>query len=270
MKIKVLFLGLTACLAVSASGQGVTSSAASGSSTQISQNGKELMTGTETSLSATLQKSLNVEKAKVGDQVVLKTTKTVKQNGDVVIEKGSRLVGRITDIQRKTKDSAGSKVAILFDKLQQGDTSLPVNVSIVSVTSAAARTAIGDDLFAESAASSSTTARGSTSAGSGGLLGSVGNTAGGLGNTVGGVANSTVNTVGSTVNTVGSTTGATAGSVGRSVRGLQIVNSADASVGGSSTLSLTGGNLKLQEGTSFQLAISSSSIISAAKAKDKN
>src|SRR5690606_6409314 len=101
-------------------------------------------------LTGQLQGSLNAEKAKVGDEVVLKITKTVKENGVTVIEKGARLVGRITDVKQKTKDRAGSEIAVFFDKLRDGSDVTPVAVTILSVTrlvsSSSSRTV--DDTFA--------------------------------------------------------------------------------------------------------------------------
>ena len=91
----------------------------------------------------------------------------------------------------------------------------------------------------------------------------------GFGSTVGGVVNTSTSTVGSvagsTTNAVGNTVGATtntAGSTGTnltgSLRGLQITQSSDASAQGGSTLSLSGSNLRLDRGTTFSLAVSSS------------
>lgn len=265
MKTKILFLGLTAMMAISAAGQTVTGTgtASANNSTQVEDKGTGLIAGSETAISATLQKSLNAEKAKVGDQVVLKTTKAVKQNGEVIIKKGTRLIGKVTEVQRKSKANADSKIGILFDTLDQGGHSIPVNVSIIAVANSAAQMAAGDDLFASSSAGSTTSARGSTTAPSGGLLGGVTNTVGGLVNTAG-------SAVGSTVNTVGETAGTAVSTVGRSTGGLQVMNSTDASTSGSSTLSLSGGNIKLDQGTSFRLAITSTSDLSLTKAVEKN
>ena len=105
-------------------------------------------------------------------------------------------------------------------------------------------------------ARSSTSTR--SSGGNAGLLG-------GVGNTVGGVVNTTTNTAGnvagSTTNAVGSSVGATtntAGNLTGSLGGLQITQSTNASAEGGSTLSLAGGNLRLDSGATFQLSVSSS------------
>jgi hypothetical protein len=192
----------------------------------------------------------------------LKTKKAIKQNGEVVVDKGAKLIGRVTEVKERAKGDATSRIGVLFDTLKQGDMTMPVQASIVSVVNVAARaTAANTDLFADS----NTTASGSTrttssgsSSGGGGLLGGVTSTAGGVLNTttstVGGVANTATNTVGGVANTTTSAVGSTAGSLGR----IQVAQSTDASASGSSTLLLNGGNLKLEKGTTFNVALSSS------------
>jgi hypothetical protein len=62
-------------------------------------------------------------------------------------------------------------------------------------------------------------------------------------------------------NAVGSTVGATTGAAGNlsgSLRELQISQSSSASAQSGSTLSLAGNNLRLESGTTFNLAISNS------------
>src|SRR6185369_14121674 len=92
----------------------------------------------------------------------------------------------------------------------------------------------------------------------GGLVGGVVNTADGVVNTttsrVGNVAGTTTTAVASTVGSATNTTGNLSGSL----RGLQINQSTSASAQGESTLSLTGSNLRLESGTTFNLAISNS------------
>lgn len=218
-----------------------------------------------TSVSAQLESSLDVRKAKVGEEVILKTKKAIKENGQTLIQKGSTLVGRVTEVQERTKGMAASKIGILFHTLNQNGQSLPVNAMITSITRTSAYGGGGanDDIFASTSASSSI--RANTQSSSGGLLGGVGNTVGGVANsgtsTVSNVTNTTGQVLGSTVNTVGRTTGA----VTSNIPGLQVSNSADASVSGGSTLSLTGNNLKLDKGTNFGLSIQRSSSVSTSK-----
>src|SRR5215470_1151369 len=69
-----------------------------------------------TSLQAELVKSLDAKKAKPGDEVSAKVTQDVKSDGKVVIHKGTRLVGHVTEAQARTKEQANSTLGIAFDK----------------------------------------------------------------------------------------------------------------------------------------------------------
>ena len=268
MKISILGMGLILSLSGAALAQNA-SSTGSGSiknNTSATKTGSGLSIASGTQVAAELQSTLNAEKAKAGDEVILKTTSVIRQNGQVVIQKGSKSSGRVTDVQRKAKGEAGSRISVLVDTLKQGDVLTPISASIVSVTSVASRvSASNDSLFADSNVSSSSSASASRGSAGGGLLGGVGNTAGGVANTatstVGGVAGTATNTVGGLANTAGSTVG----SAGSAIRGISVSQSADASASGGSTISLGSGNLKLEKGTTFRLSVSESSNTSVTK-----
>ncbi len=194
-----------------------------------------------TNLDAKLLSTLDVKKAEVGDEVVLKTTQSIKQNGEVIIPKGTKLIGRITEVQRKTKENKTSKISMIFESLQNKDLALPLNASIVSISNVSSNLRGGDSLGADvtgSSRSSSTASSGSSSGG--GLLGGVTNTVGGVTNTVG-------NTVGGTTNTLG-----------RTVNGIQITKSVDATAQGSSTLSAQNKDVRIEKGATFQLQLNQS------------
>lgn len=273
MKKSILGVGLILSIsgAVFAQQSSATGSGSAQNNTAVTKNGNVISLASGTQVAAELQKSLNADKAKVGDQVVLKTTQSVKQNGKVVIEKGSKLLGRVTDVQRRANGQAGSKISVLFDTLKQGDTSIPVTATVISVTNAATRAAVNDSLFADSSVASSSSATASRPAAGGGLLGGVGSTVGGVADTavstVGGVTGTATNTLGGVTNTAASTLGSTTDSVGGTIRGLSVSQSANASASGGSTISLDSGNLKLEKGTTFGLALSTSS---NAKSADGN
>ena len=205
-------------------------------------NGRSVQTSlaSGTSLNAELQKTIDVNRSKVGDTVILKTTQSVKQDGEIVIPKGTNLVGRVTDVQRRTKDNALSRIGIVFDSLQGKQLSMPLTATIVSITNAGARSQVDDSLMADSSAGSRTTAS-TTSGGSGGLLG-------GVTGTLGSVVNTTTQTVGTVTNTA-------AGTVGPTLRGLQISTSASGSANGSTTLSSTDKNLRVEKGANFHVRI---------------
>ncbi|MBK6750612.1 MAG: hypothetical protein IPG67_11540 [Acidobacteria bacterium] len=82
-----------------------------------------------------LQSSLNVATAKLGDEVVLKTTKSIKQNGTVIIAKGSKIFGLVTGVQRKSTDNKGSSISIRFDRVERNGSVTPIRSFVSSVFS---------------------------------------------------------------------------------------------------------------------------------------
>jgi hypothetical protein len=238
-----------------------TGSAAAGNETSVSKQGRQVNLASNTALAAQLENSLDARRAKVGDQVVLKTTQAVKQNGEVIVPKGAKLIGRVTEVQQHTRSSGESRIGVAFDRLQKGALDMPITATVVSITQARSQTrAVDSTLESETMSSSGTrtTTRSSSGGQGGGLLGGVGNTVGGVTNTttttVGNVAGTTTNAVGSTV---GATTN-TAGNLTGSLKGLQITQSGGASAEGGSSLRLNTGNLRLESGTTFNLLVSSS------------
>jgi len=257
MKRLVLGLGLVFVLSMMGFGQKASSKAtgSAANSTSASKNGKNVNIASGTQIAGQLQNSLDVQRAKVGDEVILKTTSAIKQNGQVVIQKGSRLMGHVTEVQQRARGQAASKIGVLFDTLSQGGDQIPINAAITSITQANAHSTIGDDVSSDISGSSSTSASTRTgSGGGGGLLG-------GVGNAVGGVVNTTTQTVGGVTNTAGQTLGNTTQAVGGTLRGIQISQSGGASASGGSTLSLNGGNLRLDKGTTFNLSLSESASV---------
>ena len=233
-------------------------SVSAGNETSVSKQGREVNLASNTALAAQLENSLDARHAKVGDKVVLKTTQAVKQSGEVIVPKGAKLLGRVTEVQQRTKSNGESRIGIAFDRLQKGALDMPITASIVSITQGRTRTrAMDSSVESETMASSSTRTTTRSSNGDG-LLNGVGNTVGGAVNTttstVGNVAGTTTNAIGSTV---GTTTN-TAGNLTGSLKGLQITQSTSASAEGGSTLSLNSGNLRVESGATFNLLVSSS------------
>ncbi|HSS22584.1 MAG TPA: hypothetical protein VLL54_21105 [Pyrinomonadaceae bacterium] len=267
MKRITLALGLCLVCSIAISSQQSDTRASGETSSQTTAMangaGKTINLDSGTSLSGQLQNSIDVRHAKVGDEVLLKTTKAIKSGGQTVVNKGSRLVGHITEVAQKTKSNGDSRIGILFDRLEQGTLQTPITASITSITSAATNAQVGnDDMFANSSAGSSTrtssSAGPSSSAGTGGLLGGVGNAVGSTTSTVGNVVGNTTSAVGTTVNSTTNTVGNTTNGVGRSLGGIQISQSSSTTVEGSSVLSLQGGNLRLEKGTNFNLVLTQS------------
>jgi hypothetical protein len=221
---------------------------AKGKKAPLADSGDRVSLMSGTNLDAQLQKTIDVNNAKVGDEVILKVTKSIKQNGEVVIPKGTELVGRVTEVQRRTKQNSTSKLGMLFDRIQGRDLSAPFSASIVSITNVAAQTAVGDSLMADTSGSSQTSGGVSRGSSGGGLLG-------GVGSTVGGLVNTTTQTVGTVTNTAAQTAGTATGTVGRTLNGIQISSSATGSASSSSTLSSTNKNVRVEKGATFNLRV---------------
>ncbi len=273
MKKLLLSISLVVILAGLAWGQGAETrgSATASNDTSVRKQNRQIDLQSGTQLAAQLENSLDARRAKPGDRVVLKTIQAIKQDGDVIIPKGAQLIGHVSNVQQQTKSHAESSIAVVFDRLRTGSTETKITANILSITQARSQgqTANNDSFGSASSTSSSGRSNSSVSTsgqrGGGGLLGGVGGTVGGVVNTstsiVDSVANNTTNAVGNTVGTTTSTAVAGSGNLTGSLRGLQITQSSDASAQGGSTLSLTGRNLRLESGTTFNLAVSNSTSV---------
>jgi hypothetical protein len=153
-----------------------------------------------TTVNSVLSKPLDSRKCKPGDEVVATVSQDVKADGKVVVKKGSKLVGHITEAKTNGEGQANSSLGIIFDHavLKNGQ---QVEMRSVVQAIAAAQTnpasSMGDDMGAMGGGSIASTS--SASKGSG-LLGGVGSTASAttgaatnLGGNVTGAANSTLN-----------------------------------------------------------------------------
>ena len=255
---------LAATVAFSQAQSTAKGSSSSSNKTSVSKGDRELISS-GTIVNAELMNSIDVRKSKVGDEVLLKTTKAIKENGDTVVAKGTTLVGRITEIQQRTKDNSQSRVGMLVDRIQGKDLNAPISVSILSMTTARA-TAATNDAFADaglmSSSSGSVRSSGSRGGGGGGLLGGVGNTVGGVvntatqttGNVVGGVTQTATNTVGSVTQTAGNTVGG----VGRTVNGIQISQAMGGSASGSTNFSAQHKDVRIEKGATFNVQFNNS------------
>ncbi len=86
-----------------------------------------------TRLAAELQNTVDVRKAKVGDEVVLRTVQAIKAEGRTVVNKGARLMGRVTNVEQKTKANDASRLGLVFDRLETGALEFPISVTITSI-----------------------------------------------------------------------------------------------------------------------------------------
>jgi len=171
-------------------------SASATGSARAGSNSADMATGSSqatvasgSKIDATLSKPLDAKKNKPGDPVEARTNEDVKQNGKVVMKKGTHVFGHVT--QARESGQSQSQLGIVFDHavLNNGQ-EVPFNAwiqALAAAQSAATLTPASDDMMA-----------------SGGGMGAVSGTARGGGGLVGGVASTAGATTASVVNTAGS------------------------------------------------------------------
>jgi hypothetical protein len=192
------------------SGATASSNTSNSTSAKAGQNSASLSGGT--AVNAALAQPVDAKKNKPGDQVTAKTTEATKSEGKVVIPRGTRLIGHVTECKQRGKEEKESALGIVFDKaiLKNGE-EIPLNVTIRALAAAqtAAVSSVGsDDLSAGGGAMSSGRASG------GGALGGVRSTAGAATGAVTNTAANVGGVAGSAVNSTASATGAARGAVG--------------------------------------------------------
>lgn len=241
------------------SGATATSNTSSSTSANAGQNAASLSSGT--TMNAALSQPVDAKKNKPGDQVTAKTTEATKSEGKVVIPRGTKLIGHVTECRQRSKEEKESALGIAFDKaiLKNGE-EIPLNVSIraLAAAQAAASSSVGGDEFPAGGGTV-----GSARASGGGTLGNVRSTAGSATGTVantaanaGGVANGAVN---STVNAAGAVGGLNAAGQLASnsqgvfgLEGLSLRSAASNNTQGS-LITSTSKNVHLDSGTQFVL-----------------
>src|ERR1700692_435927 len=102
MKRMILTAGLSLVCGLAVNAQTANTSvrgeASNQTSSAASARNKSINLDSGTRLAGELQSTIDARKAKVGDQVVLKTTQAIKSQGRTVVGKGSRLIGHVTEV----------------------------------------------------------------------------------------------------------------------------------------------------------------------------
>src|ERR1700686_284101 len=82
-----------------------------------------------------LTKTIDVKKIKTGDQVEAKVTQDMKAgNGEVIVPKDTKIVGRVTEAQSRNKEQKESQIAIAFDRAVMktgGEVNLPMSIQAI-------------------------------------------------------------------------------------------------------------------------------------------
>lgn len=212
-----------------------------------------------------LTKPVDCKKAKPGDEVTAKVTEDVKSNGHVVVHKGSKVVGHVTEVQARDKEHADSKLGIAFDKVVLKDGQEMAFNGVVQaiappaqvLANASANQGAGLDAPGGGGGGRMPSGGGHGPGGGGGLLGgatsTVGATAGAATSTVGSVGGNVGGTAGaatSGLSSRGTLTSASSGAIG--LQGLNLSSATAGSAQGSLITSPTQ-NIKLDSGTQVLL-----------------
>src|SRR6266478_7174614 len=124
---------------------------------------------------AELSRPVDVRKNKPGDEVIAKTTQDVKSDGKVVLPKGSKIVGKVTQAQARAKGQDESQLGIAFDHaILKDGTQVPVSFAIQAIGNPQASASAAADDSAAIAGDAGGMARGSGSGATsshGGLVG---------------------------------------------------------------------------------------------------
>jgi len=247
-------------------------SAKADASASAQAGGQSARVESGTTFEAELSKGLEAKKCKPGDRVEAKASKDVKSSADgkVVVPKGSKILGRVTEAKARGEGQSQSALGIVFDKAVTKDgREIPLNVVVQAV--AASRAALAaessaHDTMAMPSATGSAAGSGAAST-SGGLVGGVTSTAGAAVGATTGAAGSLGQTAGATLGATTQTAAGVTGGVGGldaagnltssssgalGLRGLALQSESASAASGSLITSSTE-NVRLASGTRFLL-----------------
>lgn len=228
--------------------QGAASASASGSAAaSANAEGTSAGLSSGTTINTELQTTLDARKCHPGERVVAKTTQDVKDDGHVVLRRGTQLIGHVTEAQARTKANAESSVGIVFDEavMKKGQ-EVPFHATIQALAAAQSTSAasLDNDMMEPS---------GAPMGSGGGAMG--GGMTGGAGSAVGSTAGATRGMTGNLPQTAGGAVGATsatAASAGGNLRGLNAagqLTSASSGVIGMNGMNLTSAAANSTEGS---------------------
>ncbi len=131
-----------------------------------------------------LLSKLDAKNAKNGDEVVVKTTEKATISSGVVIPKGSKIMGHVTDVQAHDSNNENSKITLQFDQAElKGGQTMPIKSVLQSITPAAGSDAAQASPFGTGSAPSAPSTAPSAGSSGGGATGgspSYGNSGGSM------------------------------------------------------------------------------------------
>jgi len=94
----------------------LSSAGQTGGAANSGQPGQDSSVLNGTDVVAELSKSVNVKKVKLGDPVKATVTQDVLAHGKILIRRGSKLVGHVTQAKVRSHDDQESRLGFVFDK----------------------------------------------------------------------------------------------------------------------------------------------------------
>ncbi|HEX8713320.1 MAG TPA: hypothetical protein VF730_15675 [Terracidiphilus sp.] len=194
-------------------------------------NGSAAATGQMRAVTGELQGKLDSKTARVGEPVVLKTTDKIKTSDGLVIPRGSRLIGHVTEVQAHEKGHQESSLGIAFDRaeLKNGQSFAIHSVIESAGPSTAALEAASmenENAFAGPAGGGAMAGGAAGGRVGGGLIGGGAGAVGGATSMVGGAGSGIASTAGGALNAgdnavdaTGSVAGNATGNLGRGLNG---------------------------------------------------
>jgi hypothetical protein len=250
------------------------SSAAGNASGTVSRGDKQMSADSGATTNAVLAGSLDAKKARPGDPVAAKTSEQTTTPDGVVLPKGTKLLGHVTEAKAAGKGEGESALGFTFDRAVLKDgREIPLQTTVRAL--AAGNGAAGaSDSTSGAALDGAGMARGSAGGAAGGLGSVAGGAVGGVGSSAGGALGTTGRVAGGAAGSVSSSVGATgralsggAGAVGgvnsrgmlssesQGVFGLRGMNLTQSSAGSGSLVTSAGRNVQLDSGTRMLLSV---------------
>jgi hypothetical protein len=82
----------------------------------------------------TLVKGIDARKNKAGDNVIARTTENVNSEGQVLIPRGSRIIGRVSEAKARSTEQPESVLGIIFDHAAlKGGREIPLALTIQAI-----------------------------------------------------------------------------------------------------------------------------------------
>ena len=263
---------LLAVAVAAAVGSGAWGQAGGAGSAQVSSSaqaqaqagGERASLATGTTVDAELSKSVDARKAKPGDEVTAKVRNDVREEGKVLLHRGTRLIGHVTQAQARTGGEAASQLGIIFDRAElKGGQAMELHAAIQAL--APPQSAGANDTGMGDVGTSPTSRRdGGDMAAETGVGGVGGGMAGGVAGAAGGAVRGAGNAVSDVGRGAGRAAGGLAGNLSASshgamgMPGLEISNELSNSTNGTVLVSKNK-DIRLDSGTRMMLRVVGSS-----------